>query len=471
MNPLIHRFVAEGLLRDPEFGTKLEWAEHPGALQSGRSRLYEILSGAIDLVPSYDPHPQYPVPPRKFVRAVAAGFGIPTTEEHLKATTSAVMSTLKRPSGASHLSAEVRELASRMKIAEPEGWPEEAAATTASAETPPENSEVRLNFVQHLIDGTMPVNTQVTRSIRVRNEGFAPVSSDTPTPVLLSYHWVDEKGNVIIYEGSRSPLPDRLERGNEISVIMRIQTPPHPGKHRLQIRVIQEFVKWHEDTGLDIEIEITDRINHCLIGVDRNNEPFRYERTQEEAIALVKRHFPIGPGGRRKRILEIGGGVYPVAISRSQDTADVVSVDISFAMSQLGSIVHSLPGRGGDPAHFLFIAADAMRLPFAPKTFDGIVLCRVLHHFPDPIGLLRQLTKLLGREGRFIVACEPCNPDPFEPQYLRDLRSGINEQQWTLEEYAHVFTQSGLEPIEATVLSNCALMTALKPSRIDGVGR
>jgi ubiquinone/menaquinone biosynthesis C-methylase UbiE len=308
----------------------------------------------------------------------------------------------------------------------------------------------------------MPVNTQVTRSIRVRNEGLTSVNSNHSNPVLLSYHWIDDRGNSIIHEGIRSPLPDRLNAGNEISVIMHIQTPPHPGSYILQIRVIQEFVQWHEDAGLDLKITITDRIDHCLSNIDRNNEPFVYERTQEEAIALVKRHFPIGPDGRRRRILEIGGGVYPVAISRSQDTAEVVSVDISFAMSQLGSIVHSLPGRGGDPLNYLFVAADAMRLPFSPGTFDGVVICRALHHFPDPIGLLRNTAKLVRSDGRFVVACEPCNPNPFHHQYLKDLRTGINEQQWALEEYAHIFAQSGLEPIEAAVICNCGLMAALK---------
>jgi hypothetical protein len=46
-----------------------------------------------------------------------------------------------------------------MKITEPEDWPEARAISESLAEAFPENSGVRLKFIRHFIDETMPVDT------------------------------------------------------------------------------------------------------------------------------------------------------------------------------------------------------------------------------------------------------------------------------------------------------------------------
>jgi hypothetical protein len=94
-----------------------------------------------------------------------------------------------------------------MKINEPEDWPEARAVSESPAEAFPENFGIRLKFIRHFIDETMSVDTQVTRGIRVRNEGFASVISNAPNPVLLNYHWMEYWGNSIIHKGIRSQFP------------------------------------------------------------------------------------------------------------------------------------------------------------------------------------------------------------------------------------------------------------------------
>ena len=111
------------------------------------------------MLPSYESSPSHSHPPDAFVRSVAEGLGIPTADEYLRATRTAIISILKSPTGFTHLSSEVRELPSKMKITEPEDWPEARAISESLAEAFPENSGVRLKFIRHFIDETMPVDT------------------------------------------------------------------------------------------------------------------------------------------------------------------------------------------------------------------------------------------------------------------------------------------------------------------------
>jgi hypothetical protein len=60
----------EGVIRDPKSGVRLAWSEK-NALRCEGSGPFEILSGAIDLVPSYEPSPSHSHPPDAFVRSVA----------------------------------------------------------------------------------------------------------------------------------------------------------------------------------------------------------------------------------------------------------------------------------------------------------------------------------------------------------------------------------------------------------------
>ena len=56
-------------------------------------------------------------------------------------------------------------------------------------------------------------------------------------------------------------------------------------------------------------------------------------------------------------------------------------------------------GRG----RWRIIAASALRVPFACAAFDMITLTEVLEHMKEPIGVLRELARLLKPEGRLLI--------------------------------------------------------------------
>lgn len=112
---------------------------------------------------------------------------------------------------------------------------------------------------------------------------------------------------------------------------------------------------------------------------------------------------------------------------------------------------------------FCFIACDALNTPFATASFDGCVIFAALHHFPDPVNLLLYLKKLVKRDGFFAIMREPCNPNLFDPDYLRDLRSSINEQMWSIEDYSHIFDEARLKLHTGRIDSKCSLKVILVP--------
>lgn len=76
------------------------------------------------------------------------------------------------------------------------------------------------------------------------------------------------------------------------------------------------------------------------------------------------------------------------------------------------------------------------------------------HHFPDPVGLLKSLSKYISESGLICLMCEPLGhvhratmPKEFEEELLK----GVNEQSFELWEYQQMFEQAGLEVVECQV--------------------
>ena len=54
-------------------------------------------------------------------------------------------------------------------------------------------------------------------------------------------------------------------------------------------------------------------------------------------------------------------------------------------------------------------------------------------------------------EGFIFIGMETCAPNPADAQYREELRRGINEQMWTLEEFTAFFRDAGLAVAQARV--------------------
>ncbi|MFZ5444860.1 MAG: class I SAM-dependent methyltransferase [Myxococcota bacterium] len=120
-------------------------------------------------------------------------------------------------------------------------------------------------------------------------------------------------------------------------------------------------------------------------------------RLEKQAVFTAEQTFAslgFAPG---MRVLDLACGVGATGglLQRRFPGVDVVGLDLSAA--QLGA------SRRNHPA-LPVVRADATRLPFADATFDGVHCSWLLEHVPDPLGVLREVRRVLapGAWGHFI---------------------------------------------------------------------
>lgn len=114
---------------------------------------------------------------------------------------------------------------------------------------------------------------------------------------------------------------------------------------------------------------------------------------EDRAEALAIEHMlPEGQG----RLLEIGAGAGRNS-QRYRGYEQVVLLD--YSRSQLAQAQAGL-GEGG---RYLYVAADAYRLPFAPGLFQGATMIRTLHHMAEPELVLGQVRQVMAADGMFLL--------------------------------------------------------------------
>ena len=88
--------------------------------------------------------------------------------------------------------------------------------------------------------------------IDVTNQGSETWDSGKEDPFRLSYHWLTDKGDggpVVVLDGLRTALPTRVEPGQTVRVLARIQPPPEPGRYQLAFDVVHEHRFWFAAQG------------------------------------------------------------------------------------------------------------------------------------------------------------------------------------------------------------------------------
>jgi ubiquinone/menaquinone biosynthesis C-methylase UbiE len=145
-----------------------------------------------------------------------------------------------------------------------------------------------------------------------------------------------------------------------------------------------------------------------------------------EAIAL-KRLLP--PRGRI--LLELGAGA-------GRNTPRYVGFDRIILLDYSRTQLEQAQVRLGTSEKYIYVAADAYRLPFVDGLFDTVTMIRTLHHMADAPKALAQIKNVLRSEGVFIL--EFANKLNFKAivRYL------LGRQKWS------PFT---LEPVEFATLN------------------
>ncbi len=106
--------------------------------------------------------------------------------------------------------------------------------------------------------------------VRLENAGSAPWRSRGREGIQLAYHWLDPLGNAIVWDGTRSSLPDVVRPGDTVVVESPLTAPRPPGRYRLAFDLVDEFRFWFQELGsaaLDLPVEVRPRIDERRLAV------------------------------------------------------------------------------------------------------------------------------------------------------------------------------------------------------------
>lgn len=94
--------------------------------------------------------------------------------------------------------------------------------------------------------------------VLVENLSAIPWASGQVQPVFACYHWLDQTGNMIVYDGIRSRLPEVIEPAARKQVPVSVIAPPTAGDYTLEVTLVHEDVTWMEDDGLtSLRLDLT----------------------------------------------------------------------------------------------------------------------------------------------------------------------------------------------------------------------
>jgi hypothetical protein len=96
--------------------------------------------------------------------------------------------------------------------------------------------------------------------------------------VRLAYHWLDSRGNAIVWDGLRTPLP-LVAPGERVSIEARVRAPIPPGRYHFALDLVAEHRAWFSQLGSEQaggEVEVVPRS-----GTTRLELPPFVERTPE----------------------------------------------------------------------------------------------------------------------------------------------------------------------------------------------
>ncbi len=133
----------------------------------------------------------------------------------------------------------------------------------------------------------MRAGALTTVSLHVANAGSATWRSR----VLLSCHWLDDRGNAIVWDGPRTSLPTDIVPGAEVEVDAAVRAPQPPGAYRLAFDLLEEYRFWFAEVGshvLELGVDVRPRIEERRLAVvvhgERDAETEAALRGQEEQL-------------------------------------------------------------------------------------------------------------------------------------------------------------------------------------------
>jgi len=87
-------------------------------------------------------------------------------------------------------------------------------------------------------------------TVEVENAGSAAWRTrGADDGLFLAFHWLDDRGNAIVWDGVRTPLEREVAPGDTLRQKLVLRGPIPPGRYRLAVDLVEEHRFWLAELG------------------------------------------------------------------------------------------------------------------------------------------------------------------------------------------------------------------------------
>jgi hypothetical protein len=131
-----------------------------------------------------------------------------------------------------------------------------------------------------------------TARLVLENGGAATWRSRGEDGLQVSYHWLDTRGNAIVWDGTRTPFPRAVAPGEQIALDVQLDAPRPPGRYVLRLDLVEEHRFWLSEVGVephDVEVDVAPLIaaRRLAVVVHGGFDPRTQEALAAQDEALV----------------------------------------------------------------------------------------------------------------------------------------------------------------------------------------
>jgi hypothetical protein len=114
--------------------------------------------------------------------------------------------------------------------------------------------------------------------VEVENAGTAPWRTrGVEDGLFLAYHWLDGRGNPIVWDGLRTPLDGTVAPGEVLRQTLALRAPIPPGPYRLAVDLVEELRFWLAELGnepyeRDVDVHPRDAAPARVFGADPDDD-------------------------------------------------------------------------------------------------------------------------------------------------------------------------------------------------------
>jgi hypothetical protein len=143
--------------------------------------------------------------------------------------------------------------------------------------------------------------------VELENAGSAHWRSQPGLEIYLAYHWLDLRGNAIVWAGAFVALPQVVVPGERFTVSVAARAPIPPGRYLLAVDLVHEGRAWFSELGnhrLEREVVVRPRLTRRGLAVDIAEGPPELVSATRQALAAQDE--PIAEEGEATAYLAAG---------------------------------------------------------------------------------------------------------------------------------------------------------------------